>query len=171
MGESGRRLRAVVDAEHAFVWRSIRRLGVRPGECDDAVQKVFLVAARRLAEVPVGRERAFLFATAMRIAANERRAERRKRSAGPEPLDAMLSPAPSPEQVTSDRALLDTLLEGLPLELRSVVVLYELEQMTVDEIGEMLKLPSGTIASRVRRARELIESAVKRLRAREGEER
>jgi RNA polymerase sigma-70 factor (ECF subfamily) len=164
----GTRLRAVIDGEYEFVWRSIRRLGVPAGDCDDAVQKVFLVVARHLPDVPAGRERAFLFATALRIASNERRAERRKRSAGSEPLDAMLSPAPSPEEVASTRRLLDALLEPLPLELRSVVVLYELEQMTIEEIGEMLELPPGTVASRIRRARELIEKTSKRLRARKG---
>lgn len=160
------RLRALVDGEHEFVWRSIRRLGVPATDCDDAVQKVFLVAARQLQGVPVGRERAFLFATAIRIASNERRAERRKRSAGADPLEAMSSPHPSPEEVAANRSLLDTLLQPLPIELRSIIVLYELEQMTMEEIGEMLDLPTGTVASRVRRARELIEMASKRLRAR-----
>ena len=163
-----KRLRAVIDAEHPFVWRSIRRLGVPMSDVDDAVQKVFLIAARRLNEVPNGRERGFLFATSMRVASNERRAERRKRSAGPEALEEMTSPTPSPEQTVSNREVLDSILEELPIEIRSVVVLYELEQMTTEEIGEMLDLPVGTVASRIRRGRELIEITLKRLRAREG---
>lgn len=135
---------------------------------DDAVQKVFLVAVRRLPEVPMGRERAFLFATAVRIASNERRAERRKRSAGAEPIDGMFAESPSPEKVAADRSLLDVLLATLPSDLRSIVVLYELEQMTTDEIGALLDLAPGTVASRIRRARALIESARKRLQAQEG---
>ena len=169
--EDARRLRAVIDAEHAFVWRSVRRLGVPMSDVDDATQKIFLVAARRLREVPVGRERAFLFATAVRIASNERRAERRKRSDGPEPLDALCSDARSPEEVAADRSLLDALLGTLPIDLRSIVVLYELEQMTVEEIGALLDVPPGTVASRLRRARELIEGALRRMRAQEGRHR
>jgi len=162
------RLRAVVEREHAFVWRSLRRLGVATADVDDAVQKVFLVTARRLAEVPADRERSFLFATAMRIAANERRAERRKRSAGPDALDAMRCDHRSPEQAAADRALLDTLLDPLPLELRSVLVLFELEQLTAGEIAGLLELPVGTVASRLRRAREMVDAAVRRHRAAEG---
>ena len=137
-------------------------------DVDDAVQKVFLVTARRLEGVSVGRERSFLFATAMRIASNERRAERRKLSVGPEPLDELASRDRSPEDVVSDRALLDALLAPLPLELRSVIVLFELEQLTTEEIGELLEVPAGTVASRLRRARQLIDGAMKRMRTQEG---
>ena len=134
-------------------------------DVDDAVQKVFLVASRKLSSLPDGRERAFLFSTAVRIAANERRAERRKRSDGPEPLDGLVCSEPSPEQAAHDRALLDRILEPLPIDLRSVVVLFELEQLTTEEIGELLELPAGTVASRLRRARELMHATMRRLRS------
>lgn len=159
------RLHEVVVREHAFVWRSLRRLGVHEGDVDDAVQKVFLVAARLLGPVPPSRERAFLFATSMRVASNERRGEARRRSAGPTPLDALTSDDPSPETVAHNRALLDRLLEPLPLDLRSALVLYELEQLTVDEIAELLDVPVGTVASRIRRAREQVLQSKKRMHA------
>lgn len=159
------RLRRLVDREHAFVWRSIRRLGVVEADVDDAVQKVFLVTAARLGTFPPERDRAFLFATCMRVAANERRGHSRRRSVGPEPLEALASNEPSPERTASDRSTLDAVLESLSLELRSVLVLFELEGMTSEEIAEVMDLPTGTVASRLRRARELAVSAAKRLRA------
>lgn len=159
------RLRDVVVREHAFVWRSLRRLGVHEGDVDDAVQKVFLVAARSLGPVPASRERAFLFSTSVRIASNERRGEARRRSAGSEPLEALTVDAASPETVAHQRALLDRLLEPLPLDLRSVLVLYELEQLTVDEIAELLDVPVGTVASRIRRARDQVLQSKKRMHA------
>jgi RNA polymerase sigma-70 factor, ECF subfamily len=162
------RLRDVVVQEHAFVWRSLRRLGVAEGDVDDAVQKVFLVAARRLGPVEAGRERGFLFATAMRVASNERRGTARRRSAGAEPLDGLTAEGRSPESIAHDRALLDRLLEPLPLELRSALVLFELEQLTVDEIGELLDIPVGTVASRIRRAREMVVGVRKRMDALKG---
>jgi RNA polymerase sigma-70 factor (ECF subfamily) len=165
-----RRLRRLVDREHAFVWRSIRRLGVTEGDVDDAVQKVFLVTSQRLGTFPPERDRSFLFATCMRVAANERRGQSRRRSAGPEPLETLVSREPSPEQSASDRHLLDAVLEPLPIELRSVVVLFELEGMTSDEIASMLELPTGTVTSRLRRGRELAMAAAKRLRAAGGGE-
>ena len=164
-----RRLRRLVDREHGFVWRSLRRLGVMEGDVDDAVQKVFLVTSQRLATFPPERDRSFLFATCMRVAANERRGESRRRSAGPEPLEALVSTEPSPEQSAADRSTLDAVLEPLPIELRSVLVLFECEGMTSEEIAEILELPAGTVASRLRRGRELAMSAAKRLRAGGGE--
>jgi RNA polymerase sigma-70 factor (ECF subfamily) len=54
----------------------------------------------------------------------------------------------------------------MPIDLRAVFVLYELEQLTSAEIAELLQIPPGTVASRLRRARESFESCVARLRAR-----
>lgn len=135
------------------------------GDVDDAVQKVFLVTSERLGSCPPDKERSFLFATCMRVAANERRGEQRRRTVGPEALDGLVSQERSPEQNASDRRLLDAILEPLPIELRSVLVLFELEGMTSDEIAEILDLPAGTVASRLRRGRELAAATAKRLRA------
>jgi len=158
------RVARLVRAHHAFVWRSLRRLGVIASDVDDATQKVFLAASRKMRHVPADRERSFLFATAVRIAANERRAQSRKRHSGAEDIEAYRESGPSPEQIIADRALLDKLLEPLPLQLRCVFVLFELEQMTKQEIAAVLELPEGTVASRLRRARELVEAAIARLR-------
>jgi RNA polymerase sigma-70 factor (ECF subfamily) len=54
----------------------------------------------------------------------------------------------------------------MPLEARSVFVLFELEELTVPEIAAMLDLPIGTVASRLRRGRELFRAAATRMRAR-----
>ena len=49
--------------------------------------------------------------------------------------------------------------------MRVVFVLFEVEEMITSEIAELFELPSGTVASRLRRARELFEQAVTRFRA------
>ena len=77
------RLTRVAQEHLDFVWRCLRRFGVPAADADDAAQQVFLVAADKLSDVPVERERAFLFATAARIAANARRSIRRRQSAYP----------------------------------------------------------------------------------------
>src|SRR5262249_40391142 len=59
------RLAAMAAENFHFIWRSLRRLGVPVPLVDDAAQQVFEVAARRLDEVELGRERAFLFKTAL----------------------------------------------------------------------------------------------------------
>ena len=61
-------------------------------------------------------------------------------------------------------------LDRLPLQLRAVLVLADLEEMTMAKIAEMLDLPPGTVASRLRRARELFVAEARAARiALEGE--
>ena len=163
------RLEALVAHHSAFVWRSLLRLGVPRADAEDAVQQVFLVAARRLADIEVGRETAFLFSTAMRIAARARRTQQRRREVLEEEHAERIDPAPDPEALVDHacaRAKLDAILDTMQLDLRAVFVLFEIEQMTVPEIAAMLDLPVGTVASRLRRAREHFQAAVKRIEAR-----
>src|SRR6185436_2113393 len=68
------RFRRLVDAHFDSIWRWLRGLGVPARGADDAAQQVFLIAAQKLAEITPGSERAFLFGTAMGVAANVRRA-------------------------------------------------------------------------------------------------
>lgn len=161
------RLRELFDRHLDFVWRSLRRLGVPPTVVDDAAQEVFLVASRRLADIELGRERSFLFATALRVASDARRAAARRGEHGDDGLEQIADDAPSPEDLADRqraRAVLDQILDGMDLDLRAVFVLYELEEMTMADIGITLDLPAGTVASRLRRAREAFQSAVVRLR-------
>jgi len=160
------RLRVMFDTNFAFVWRSLRRLGVPAAATDDATQEVFLVASKRLGEIETGRERSFLFATALRVASNARRAFARRDARHDDALDRVVDPAPSPEQL-ADRArareLLDRVLAALDLDLRAVFVLHELEEMSMADIAVTLELAPGTVASRLRRAREEFRAEVARL--------
>src|SRR3954470_14140087 len=73
------RVRALVTENFDFVWRSLVRLGVPRADAEDALQQVFLVASRKLDDIVPGRERAFLFGTAFRIAHRARRTRDRRR--------------------------------------------------------------------------------------------
>lgn len=154
-----------------FLWRSLRRLGIRPDAAvDDAVQRVFEIAARKVDRVEAGLERAFLFRTAMFVAAEERRGQRRVRDRATEidPLE-LAAPEPDPEQALTQRRTreyLDRVLAALPMELRTVFILFELEGLTAVQIGALLDVPEGTASSRLRRARQLFHEEARRLRAR-----
>jgi RNA polymerase sigma-70 factor (ECF subfamily) len=164
-----RRLRSLVESHFDFVWRSLRRLGVDMGDADDGAQQVFLVVARKLETIEPGAERAFLFGTAMRVASDVRRARKRRREVATDGETAeRTDPGPLPDETLDRqraRAVLDEVLEAMPMDLRAVFVLYELEELTVPEIASLLDLPSGTAASRLRRAREEFHRIVTRLRA------
>lgn len=164
----GDRLRVLVDTNFDFIWRSLRRLGVSRADSDDGAQRVFVVASRRLADIEPGKERAFLFSAAYRIAREMRRASARRPEASLDDVD-LADPAPNPEQFADRRqarALLDEVLDALPLESRTVFVLFEMEELSMPEIALLLDVPVGTAASRLRRARELFRAAAARVRAR-----
>ena len=158
----GRRIRAVVDAEHAFVWRTLRRLGVREADIDDAVQEVFVALFRHAAEIEHGKERGFLFRACEFTALRARRTlARRREDSEAEPVPPETRASDSPDYAlgrTQALERLDRVLDRLEDDLRSVFVLYEIEEMTMNEIAQLLEIPIGTVASRLRRARTSVMS-------------
>jgi RNA polymerase sigma-70 factor (ECF subfamily) len=161
-------LERLFDTHYASIWRLLRRIGVPRAQLDDAAQEVFWVVARRLSDIEAGREHAFLYGVALRVASNLHRAARSVPPLDAELLETLRDTGPSPEQVVQDRqarALLDLALDQMPLELRSVLVLFELEGMPVKDIADLTGIPVGTAASRLRRAREEFSAIAKRLRA------
>jgi RNA polymerase sigma-70 factor (ECF subfamily) len=162
------RLRAAVREHFDGVGRFLRGLGVREADVDDAAQRVFEVLARRIAAISPGAERAFLYQTALRVASHERRAAARAREVLDDNPAAASELPPADDLVDQRRAreCLDRILEGMPLDLRTPFVLFEIEEMLVGEIAALLELPLGTVASRLRRARQDFEQRVARWAAR-----
>jgi RNA polymerase sigma-70 factor (ECF subfamily) len=150
------RLRALVDQYFDFAWRSLRRLGVPGPSVDDAAQQLFVVMATKLDAIDPDRERSFVFGTAARIASDYRRALCRERERRSSDVGALCDPLPTPDELLDHkraRELLDRLLDALPMELRTVLILAEGEGMTMSEIAALCEIPQGTVASRLRRAR------------------
>ncbi len=172
-GRGDPRIRQAFNDHFSFIWRYLRRLGLAASDADDAAQKVFMVFARRLSCVLEGKERAFLCGTAVRVASETRRKLERLREVPDGEFRMANSDAPAPSSRRPDieidrqraRALLDRVLAAMPLEQRSVFVLFELEELTTAHIAEILDLPVGTVASRLRRARQNFRAIVKRLQA------
>jgi RNA polymerase sigma-70 factor (ECF subfamily) len=167
---------AVYDACFDFVWRNARRLGVPEAQVDDAVQEVFLVVHRRLAEFE-GRSsvKTWVFGILAKVASDHRRSVRRKsphaRSGGGV-VDADSVPdeeaSPDARMARSEGVrLLHKLLDELDDDKRAVFVLAELEQMTAPEIAEALGLNLNTVYARLRTARLDFDQAAQRERARD----
>jgi RNA polymerase sigma-70 factor, ECF subfamily len=155
------RLGQMFDHHHEFIWRLLRRLGLSTEKADDATQQVFLVAAERLSDIRKGSERAFLFGSALRIARTLLRSEHRWVLDGD--MDCRLSLAATPEELADRRRAVDAMdraLSAMDLELRTVFILFELEGLPVSEIATLTDMPSGTVASRLRRAREALRAAL-----------
>ena len=161
----------IYDQHVDFVWRSLRRLGVPDRLVDDAVQDVFIVVHRRLAEFE-GRSalRSWLFGIARRVAHDHRRRIGRKERTEELP-EAVLDPTGATPAGDVERAqavrVLHAILESLDDDKREVFILAELEQMTVPEIATALGVNLNTIYSRLRAARQAFEQAVARHLARQ----
>jgi RNA polymerase sigma-70 factor, ECF subfamily len=169
-------LEQLVQCHFSFIWRLLRRLGLPPSDADDAAQQVFLTAGTKLASIRAGSERAFLYGCALHLSARWQRVrarERRSVSLEAENADAELPDASGMSGASAEdlldrsraRVLLDAVLDAMEGSLRTVFVLYELEQLSTIQIAELLELPRGTVASRLRRAREDFDKRVKRLEA------
>jgi RNA polymerase sigma-70 factor (ECF subfamily) len=163
------RFRRMVDLHFDFIWRSLRGMGVATHSVDDAAQQVFFVASQKLGVITPGSERSFLFGTALGVAANARRARARNREVlGEAALGKHADGAPDAEravELTERRALLDRVLAGMPEDLRAVFVLFVLEGLDTPQIATLLAIPRGTVASRLRRARETFHVLSKKLQA------
>src|SRR5262249_22839037 len=97
------RLSTMFHHHYDFVWRSVRRLRVPEDAVDDAAQEVFVVASRKLDAIELGKEKAFLFGTAMRVAADARRAlQRRRQSSTGEPVEP-LDVAPALDELVDQK--------------------------------------------------------------------
>jgi RNA polymerase sigma-70 factor (ECF subfamily) len=165
------RLRIMLDAYFNFIWRSLRRFGLSEDRADDAAQQVFVVAARRLGAIVPGSEKSFLLRTAMRVASDVRRSAAYRREVPHADPAADLAGGPRPDELLDQRrarAVLDGILDAMDLDLRSVFILFEIEEMTIAEIATLLRIPNGTVASRLRRAREKFQAKLAKLRAHPG---
>ncbi len=147
--------RTVYREHFRFVWRSLRRLGLPEQDCADAAQQVFMVVHRKLDEF---RENAklttWLFAICANIAANARRSRGRRNETD---LDGELPPSAASAHARSDaRLTIERLLDGMPLEQRTTFLLFEIEELSCQEIAAVTNTPTGTVKSRLRLARERV---------------
>ena len=171
MSEPPADFRALYDAHFDFVWRSLRRLGVREPDVLDLAQKVFLTAYFKLPEFE-GRSlvSTWLFGIAQRVASDYRRSAPVRREVAT--ADAELEAAAGDHQDFSSESearrlahAAEAILDKLPEPQRMVFVLFELEEMSGQDIATLLNVSVGTVRSRLRLAREAFRREVKRLSA------
>lgn len=175
-------LRIVYEGQLDFVWRSLRRLGVREPDVMEETQRVFLAFYAQLPAQRDPREpreqplqaasngsRHGLFAICQQVAGDYRRATQPPVAQPPAtqppaaaPIVRPLTAAKAPD--TSNRTgTAEWLLDKLPESQRSVFVLYELEDLPCEQIAGMLGISVGTVRTRLRLARERFGREVRQL--------
>lgn len=153
----------------AFVWSSVRRLGVRPEAIDDVVQEIFLTIHFRLETIEKPSSlRSWIYSVVRRTVSGYHRARKAKDVSNVDVRyfdDTLQSSQPTPLERTEQRdqqLLLAKLLNELDEVKREVFVLAELEEMTAPEIALALEIPLNTVYSRLRTARLAFEQALAR---------
>ena len=163
-------LRGIFDAYAPFVWRTLRHLGVSDSDLDDVCQDVFVAVHKRLASFE-GRSslRTWIYGICLRVASDRRRlAHVRRELPVAEVSQEAMAPTQFDDYARSEaRELLASLLEVLDADKRAVFVLYEIEELSMKEVAEVVGCPLQTAYSRLHAARKLILEAAARARVKE----
>jgi len=149
----------------AMVWRSLRRLGVQDNALDDAVQDVFLVLHRRWADFQRQSSLStWIYGIALRVASDHTRRARRERARWSPEVPELESSAETPDRIYQQREaarILQFALAQLDDKERQILVLIDLEERSVVEAAEALGINLNTAYSRLRRARQSFEKALR----------
>jgi RNA polymerase sigma-70 factor (ECF subfamily) len=121
----------IYDRELDYVWRTLGRFGVPPGDIQDVAHEVFLVLYRRWNGLD--RERPlqpWLFGVARRVAADLRTKRREE--------PTQIEPASPDDPLAARRELLRRAMDALDDDRRAVIILHDLEGHTGAEIAALL---------------------------------
>jgi RNA polymerase sigma-70 factor (ECF subfamily) len=143
--------------EHAGAVRAYVRRRIGPDEADEVVADVFVIAWRRLQDLPP-QPRTWLLGTARRVLANRRRSAKRQRAL----YERLANEAST--AVTDAPGDGDVLraLAALSANDREVLLLVSWDGLSHQEAGEVLGVRDTTVAMRVHRARRRLERALER---------
>jgi RNA polymerase sigma factor (sigma-70 family) len=148
---------ALVSRHGPMVWGVCRRILGDRHDAEDAFQATFLVLVRRAAAVvPRDLVGNWLYGVASMTARKARQLAARRRAHERQVAD-MPEPAAADSQQWWDwHDLLDEELARLPDKYRAAIVLCYVEGMTRKEAARQLRLPEGTVATRLARGRQLL---------------
>jgi RNA polymerase sigma factor (sigma-70 family) len=133
-----------------------RRVTGHQQDAEDAFQATFLVLARRATQIKQPEQLAnWLYGVAYRTALEARAARRRVMEHSVSALPESFA-MPPPDDATDLRRVIDEEMACLPDKYRSAVVLCDLEGLPRTEAAARLKIPEGTLSSRLAHARKVL---------------
>jgi RNA polymerase sigma-70 factor (ECF subfamily) len=149
----------VVRHQDGLYTMSLRLLG-KPEDAADVVQETFLRAYVNLPKLRGGSVRGWLYRVASNAALDVHRRTTRKPTSPLEDAagnivelpDPALGPEAGAEAHERAQVLRDALL-ALPIDYRQCVVLRDVNDLSYEEIAQALRIPLGTVKSRLSRAR------------------
>jgi len=173
-GGDAHAVRHLVTANNQRLFRAAWSILKNRQEAEDALQSCY---AKALAAIGAFEGRSSLTTWLTRIAINEalakRRSQERRRkhfeAEGVQVLEtyreqlAKGSQVPSPEAEAAReqlRSILERAIGDLPENFRTVFVLHEIEGVSVEEAAQALEIPTGTVKTRLMRARRKLQQAL-----------
>ena len=158
------------------LFRVARAILKDDAEAEEAVQEAYLTAYRAIGDF---RGDSKLATWLTRIVINEAlgRMRRRRRDQVVVPISTACDDRGEPFAAAAERSgacpeeaalraelrvLLERKIDGLPIAFRTVFMMRELEEMTVEETAQCLQIPEATVRSRLFRARGLLREALAR---------
>lgn len=164
---------AIMRRHNRLLFRTARSILKSDQEAEDALQDAYLRAWRAL---DTFRADARLSTWLVRIVANEALGRLRRKTADIIPLEtAMTAPDPDIQAALSDtpddrpdsfamraqlRQLLESRIDLLPDAFRTVFMLRAVEELSVEEVAEVLQIPEVTVRTRFFRARSLLREGL-----------
>jgi RNA polymerase sigma-70 factor, ECF subfamily len=161
------RFRSLYEA-HAGAVLSYARRRAAPADADDVLAEVFLVAWRRLEEIPSRQERIWLLGVARRALANQRRGRTRRgalheRLAADSQERAVAPVRPS----TVGHSRIGRALASLSESDRELLLLLAWEGLSTEEAARVLEIGPRALRVRLHRARRRLATALAREESRE----
>ncbi len=162
-------LRQLYTQYFALVWRTLRRLGVPAPALEDAVQDVFLVVHRRWSDFERRSSvKTWIYGIVFRVAKDHRRARARHAARVERYAAALTSEPPAargPDEEAERREasrLVQDILTSLADEERAVLVLVELEELSVREAAAAIGIHPSRCQRRLQAARHAFDVALAR---------
>jgi RNA polymerase sigma factor (sigma-70 family) len=174
MDDTSRARRARFEALYADNFRPLLGYVVRrssqPANAADVVAETFLVAWRRLDDVPSDeRARLWLYGVAHRVLANAHRGQRRRAQLGERLAGALARHVPDHADTVELTADVRDVLACLPAGDRELLRLTTWEGLTGPEVAVVLGIPPSTVRTRLQRLRRRLRDAVDGPTARDGD--
>jgi len=159
--------RAIYEANVDYVTQTLRRLGVAPAEVEDVAHDVFVAVHRHLDAYDPSRPlRPWLFGFAYRFASDHRRLARNRNEVPAEPTREVVDAGKLPDEHLDDaraRDLCHRALDAMDFEKRAVLVMFDIDGRTAQDVADQLGIPLNTAYSRIRLARAELERHIRKL--------
>jgi RNA polymerase sigma-70 factor (ECF subfamily) len=148
---------------HTPMWQYVRRMVDRNEIADELIQETWLRVLRGIGNLREPRQIVpWMFGIARRVMVDRLRQKYRQEALLENALDDLRGAEDEefPFERSDEIANVLEKLDGMPLPQRELLTLYYLDELSIDEVGQVLGIPTGTVKSRLYHARQTLKEAL-----------